>query len=475
MKKILFALTLVLATISCTDNIEEYNIDPKNPESVDGDYLFSYGQYRLVWQFCDANYNNNVGRFWANYATQTTYINESNYDASNRDVGGNIWYNIYSTSLYELQSAYELIEAEEASSAEEPIKNNKLAVISILKVFAYQYLVDNFGDIPYTEALDIDNITPAYDDDLYVYEQIIQELENAISLIDTSEDSFGTSDLIYSGDMTLWKKFAHSLQLKLGTRISNYDTTTASELIQAAVSGGVFTSNDDMPLLTWSGTQPYINPLYDYFYVDARASDFVATENFLELLESYSDPRLAVFYDDNIDSGYVGGVYGASGNAYSELTHFNPDWTENSIRPSAIMEYATVCFELAEAVERGYISGSASDYYSAGITASFEYLGLTATEATAYIALNPYDSANWDESIGMQKYIALFHNGHEAWTEARRTGIPELAVAESSGTENPNRMIYPLDESKINGTNYDEASSNMGGDEASSTIFWDVN
>ena len=127
----------------------------------------------------------------------------------------------------------------------------------------------------------------------------------------------------------------------------------------------------------------------------------------------------------------VGGVYGAAGNAYSELTHLNPDFTDNSTEPTTILDYSTASFELAEAAERGLIGGSASDYYEDGIQASFDALGLSA-DADAYITANPYDSGNWEESIGIQKYIALFHNGHEAWTEARRLGVPELATAVSN-------------------------------------------
>ena len=101
------------------------------------------------------------------------------------------------------------------------------------------------------------------------------------------------------------------------------------------------------------------------------------------------------------------------------------------------------------------------------------FIGLSA-DAAAYITANPYDSGNWEESIGIQKYIALFHNGHEAWTEARRLGVPELATAVSNGVANPKRMIYPVEEVLINTTNYNEAESAMGGDETTSPIFWDV-
>lgn len=474
MKKFILGITTLLALSSCTDNLERFNVDPKNPESVGAEYFLSYAEYNLAKQFGDVNYNNNVGRFWANYATQTTYIQESSYDAANRDIGGSIFDNIYTENLLELKKAKEAINAIEVSTAEQPIKNNQLAIITILETFSYQYLVDNFGDIPYTEALDINNVTPKYDDDEFVYNAIADNLQAAIATINTGQASFGPADLIYAGDMSKWNKFANSLLLKIGTRISKSNPTKASALINSAVTGGVMTSSADNPKLVYTGVQPYINPIYDYFVVQSRNSDFVATQNFIDLLQSKSDTRINAYYDNNIAGGMTGGVYGAAGNAYSLLTHFNPAWTDNDVEPTNLMEYSTVCFELAEAAANTFISGSAATYYNNGVTASFEALGLSG-DAAAYLIANPYDATNWQESIAIQKYISLFHNGHEAWTEARRTGFPQLAIAASNNVANPKRMIYPTESVLINTTNYNSAVTNMGGDTTTSPIFWDIN
>ncbi len=472
MKKLIFTIGILTFLISCSDDLEEYNIDPKNPEFVDAAYMFSYGQYNLAKQLADGSYNQNVSRYWANYATQTTYIQESNYDAANRDIGGSLFYNIYSTVLMELKTAKNTLLSIEVVAGEQAEKNNKLALIKILEVYSYQYLVDNFGDIPFTEALDINNVTPIYDTDEFVYEAIADSLNSAINMLTIGEPSFGSSDLLYGGDVSQWKKFAHSLQLKLGTRISGVNASKAEALINAAVLGGVFDNNADNVVFNYTGIQPYINPLYDYFVIDSRNGDFIATENFIQLLTDLNDPRIDVFYDDNIEDGMIGAVYGASGNSYNLFTHFNPDWTDNSTEPSTLMEYSTVCFELAEAVEKGFISGDAEMYYKAGVTASFDALGVESAED--YLTENPYDAENYIESIGIQKYISLFHNAHEAWTESRRSGVPLLADAASSNVANPKRLIYPTEEVLINETNYNDAVSSMGGDTTTSAIFWDI-
>lgn len=472
MKRLLTIIGVVSLFASCSSDLEQYNVDPKNPESVDPAYLFSYGQYSLARQMGDYDYNNNVSIFWANYATQTTYIQESSYDAANRDIGGSIWDNIYTESLAEFKKAKEDLRATEVGEAEMAARNNKLAQIKIMEVYAYQYLVDNFGNVPFTEALDITNVTPKYDDAEFIYRAIGDSLTDAINKLTVGEPGFDDADLIYGGDMAKWKKFAHSIQLNMGIRVSESNPDLASEWVNAAVDGGVFESNEDNADFDYTGTQPYVNPVYDYFVVDSRDTDFVATEDFLGLLQELNDPRVDVYYDDNIEGGMVGGVYGAAGNAYSELTHLNPDFTENPTQPTVLLMYSTVLFDLAEAVERGFISGDASQYYEMAIEANFEFLGLSG--ADAYIAAHPYDSSDWQTSIGIQKYISLFFNPHEAWTEARRLGVPQLATAESNDKPNPKRMIYPVEEVLINTTNYQEAVSAMGGDNTDSPIFWDV-
>lgn len=476
MKKIFLLLGATILTATSCSDIDKYNVDPKNPLTADPAFLFSNSQFNLAYQFVDANYNANVGRFWANYATQTTYIQESNYDASNRDIGGSMWDNIYTETLYELKQAKKgLLAQNTVTQSEADIKSNKIAMIKILEVFSYQYLVDTFGDIPFTDGLNADNVTPAYDDDEFVYNAIADSLSNAISMIKTNEASFNESDLFYGGDMNQWKKLAHSLQLKIGIRLADFNNTKATSLITQAVAGGVFESNDDNLTFQFTGTQPYVNPVYSYFVISKRASDFVATKNFLDLLTGLDDPRLDVYYDDNIAGGMVGGVYGATGNSYNGLTHINPEFTTNSTLPAVLMEYSTVQFELAEAAARGIIAGDAEEFYNEGIKASFLSLGLTETEADDYIATVPYSAANYKQSIGIQKYISLFNNGHEAWTEARRLKHPQLQVAAASGRPNPSRMIYPTDEKLINSENYNAAVSNMGADDYSTKIFWDVN
>lgn len=475
---IIFIMAISFITVACED-IADLNIDPKNPTSVEPDALFTYGQYNIAKQMVDIDYNRNVGRIWANYYTQTTYINEANYDASDRDVGGTMWDNVYTECLYELRQAQEILEATDVAAALEPVKQNKLALITIMQVYAWQYLVDSFGDIPYTDALDVNVIVPVYDDAATIYASLATDLQAAIAALDPGFDSFPSNvDLMYGGDVAKWEMFANSMLLNMGLRLADVDNAKASTLVSAAVTGGVFTSNADNALFYFSATQPYTNPIYDYFNVDNRASDFVVTDFFITMLQDLSDPRIDMYLDQNL-AVYTGGEYGAAGNAYESLTHPSVNITDVADLPGTLMDFSAVSFGLAEAVERGYIAGSAATYYDAAIRASFDFWGLATTDADTYLAQPSvaYATATgtFKEKIGIQKYIGLYNQGHEAWTEARRLDSPTLLTAINSGTPNPKRMIYPVEEVLINSTNYKSASTKIGGDETSTPIFWDVN
>jgi hypothetical protein len=476
MKKIYLYIACIvsLMAVSCDDDISDRNVDPKAATEVEPKVLFSYAMENLARQMADADYNQNLDRLWANYWTQTTYIQEASYDPINRDVGGSIWDNIYTEILIELNFAKAGVRD---ALLQEKIKNNQLAMIKILEVYSYQYLVDNFGDVPFGAALDIENTNPVYEDAATIYSAITDSLSNAISLIDVTFEGFdANADILYGGDMAAWKKFAASIQLKMGMRLADVNASLAGQLVSSAVSNGVFTSHGDNASFQFATAEPYVNPTYNYFVTDSRASDFIAADFFVNLLNTYSDPRIDYYFEDNIAGGIVGGEYGAAGNAYAAFSHPTPTILAPDY-PGLLMDYTAVEFFLAEAVERGFISGDAETHYINAITSSFEFWGVPAADLATYLAdpMVVYDSANYKEKIGIQKYFGSYNQGHEAWTEARRLDFPVLATAASNGVPNPKRLLYPTDEPLVNGDNYSAASTAIGGDELATPVFWDVN
>jgi hypothetical protein len=146
-----------------------------------------------------------------------------------------------------------------------------------------------------------------------------------------------------------------------------------------------------------------------------------------------------------------------------------------------IIDYAEVEFILAEAVERGYnVGGTAEEHYNAAITASMEDWGVEAPVITAYLAQPTvaYATAEGEfrQKIGTQKWIALYLKGLQAWTEWRRLDYPLLNVPPGLTYEDiPLRFTYPVTEQNLNTAQWEQAANNIGGDEVSTPIFWDVN
>ena len=147
--------------------------------------------------------------------------------------------------------------------------------------------------------------------------------------------------------------------------------------------------------------------------------------------------------------------------------------------PGVLMSYAQVEFMIAEAIARGYsgFTGTAASHYDAAITASILEWGGTAAEATAYLAQPgvAYATAPGDykQKIGYQKWIALYNQPTEAWKEWRRLDTPALTAPATAISVIPVRLLYPVVEQNINGANYSEAASAIGGDVVGTKLFWD--
>jgi hypothetical protein len=179
---------------------------------------------------------------------------------------------------------------------------------------------------------------------------------------------------------------------------------------------------------------------------------------------------------------YVGGNYGFA-NAYADFSHVS-DKTMAPDFEALLVDYSEVEFLLAEAIERGYtVAGTAAQHYNAAITASILYWGGTADDATTYL-VQPnvaYATAagNYKEKIGIQKWIALNNRGVDAWIEWKKFDYPVLSPPSGGsvpvGLQIPVRLIYPINEQTLNGENRNAAASAIGGDLATTKLWWDVN
>lgn len=481
MKKLLIYSMLIGVVFSaCTDDITDYNVDPKNPEIVPAATTFTNAEKNLADLINTMGVGTNVFRLWAQHWTETTYNDEANYDVIGRDLSDGYWTAIYTNVLNDLKSSREAIDLDVVTT--EDVKANQLAVITTLEVYAYQVLVDLNGDVPYTETLNIyEDSFPAYDDAATIYQDLIQRITDAQATLADGGASFGSADIFYNGDTTKWRKFANSLKLRLGMRLADVNATLAETTVSEAFEAGVFESSDDSAIINYKLSAPNTNPVYELFVLDNRGEDYIAGKTSVDYLQSFNDPRIDDFFDENLDTTavYVGGPIGGN-NSYANYTHIDPNLVENPEAPGAILEYYEVQFFLAEAVERGFIAGSAEAYYNEAVTASILKYNGTQAEVDAYLAQPEvaYATAagDFEQKIGTQKWVALFNRGFEAWTEWRRLDYPDFLVnSVLSDLPVPNRVFYPTTEPAVNGENYDAAVQNLNGDDDLYTkVFWDV-
>jgi hypothetical protein len=478
MKKIyLVFIVLIALTVSCTKNFEEMNTDKKHPVEVPGETLFSNAQVALADQIASTNVNLNVWKLYAQYWTETTYIDEANYDIVNRTIPDNTYRTYYRNILVDLKEATKLISDAPADGEAAGIaKANKLQIIELLNVYTYHRMVDMFGDIPYSQALDIDNnITPAYDDASGIYTDLLNRIDGAVGSLNDSEGSFGGADLYYGGDVEAWVKFAYSLKLKIGIALSDFSNSDAKAAVEAAAPK-VFESSEDDCKLVYTGTTPNTNPLYEDLVLSGR-KDFVPANTIVDIMNGLADPRRDDYFEINGLSQYTGGIYGYS-NSYLNYSHIS-DKIQVAEFPCPILTYSEVEFYLAEAAARGFnVDGNAESHYNAGIESSIIEWGGTTADYEAYVAqASVAYGGDWKEKIGTQSWIASYTRGFLGWTTWRRLDFPELNIPESPESDDgqvPKRFLYPVNEQTLNAANYYSAASNIGGDIMSNKLFWDL-
>jgi hypothetical protein len=453
---------------------------------VPSETLFTNAQRNLADQLASINVNTNVFKLFAQYITETTYTDEANYDIVNRTIPDNAWRTLYRDVLMDLKESAKVLDAEPEPTDPAVLpgylkqRKNKHAIIDILRIFTYNRLVDMFGDIPYTEALDINNINPKYDDAVDIYKALFTDLDKAIATLNAnaSSGSFGSADIIYNGDDAKWLMFANGLKLKMAIQIADKPSGIDINTAITQASANVFTSNADNALFNYLGATPNTNPLYLDLVASGR-HDFVATNTMVDFMLAKNDTiRLDLYYtkvkDTIASEAFKGGPYGAS-NAYSQFSHINST-LEDPTFPCTLMDYTEIQFYLAEAAAKslGGLSGPDA-YYKLAIESSFVYWGSDIATADAYIAADaPYVDI---KSIGEQAWVAYFNRGFFGWTTWRRLDVPTFNDPPNNYIgpgKFPMRFIYPINEQTLNADSRNAAAAAIGGDKQDTKLFWDI-
>lgn len=495
-----FALLALMLASGCDEGFEGMNTDPNQPTEVPVGFLLTSTQSAAVDDIWDEWQNGRFGLVYAQYWAQNEYTDEDRYllrQGQNNNFW-TFWYAGHGTTagsevegggIINLQviinQLNERLENDLVSTENIPVVNNQIAVARIFKAWMFQIITDIYGNVPYFDTFQgAENFSPKYDEQEAIYLDLLKELKEANEQITVGEESYGSADLIYNGDMDEWKKFCNSLRLRVAIRMADVKETEAAAAINDAIATGIFESNADDALLRYLASPPNNNPLNE-----ARKSrpDFAVSLTFTDKLNELNDPRLPAYAAPATNTGlYEGITYGltrgdAAAIPLGDVSQPNPD-TYAAEAPGILLTYSEVQFILAEAAQRGFIPGSAEAYYEEGIRASMEFWGIGNQAAVNnYIQNNSYSSGNWKVSLGIQKWIALYMQGIQGWIEYRRLDfgvlrLPAGGIPAGVTTANvPTRINYPTDEQNLNRTNYQAAVSAQGPDRLDTKVWWDVN
>ena len=481
MKKILIVIIILgsLMSYGCSKDFGSMNDDTKSPITAIPEAVFTNAQKEYVDLMATPNVNTNIFELITQYWAETQYPQESQYELTERNIPRNWWSTLYRNVLANVLDAEKGIAAEVTPLPEDvKVQTNSLAICKILYVKAYSDLVVTFGDIPYTDAVNIDETTtPKYDDQKDVLYALIDTLDQALGSLDADyESTMGDQDLFYQGDVAKWIKLGNSIKLYLGLLIADVDPSKAATMVSAA-SPLAMSSSDDNATLYYLTATPNTNPIWVNLVQGGR-DDFIPTTTLVDAMENLDDPRMDIYFANKIDGKYLGGTPG-TGNVYG--THSHPgDGLKATDFPFTIFDYAQVEFLRAEAVERGIaVGGTAELHYNNAVTASILQWGGTAAQAATYLKQPSvaYSTAtgNWKEKIGIQSWIHFYLRGFDSWTQQRKLDYPKLEAPQLAVSGYPVRYTYPQNEYTLNEDNVEAAASKIGGDKVETKLFWDKN
>lgn len=509
---IAFSCCMILLC-SCTKDFDEINRDKNGIASIGATeipFLFSQAQAVApgsTWDYQGA-YN-----LFADLYVQYFATTEPSFPSDRLVIKSN-WviaaFNpIYVAVLPQLQTIFT---SASPTSAE-------YALASIWWVYAFHRVTDYWGPIPYFSA-GIPGNSVAYDPQDKIYDDFFKRLDNAVAILKTktTETPFGNFDLVYGGSVPKWIKYANSLRLRLALRISKVDPARAKTEAEAAYAGGVMTSSADDAFV--------IRTLIDRNGLSVMTSwdEFRMSAAMESVLKGYQDPRTSQYFIPAVNTGtYEGLRNGLTAaernlpvNSPRELSHIGPRWARPAdggigsylTTSSIIMGAAESYFLRAEGAMLGWnMGGTAKELYEAGITTSMNQWGITdntviqnyINSTLTPVATNDYLNSpamtnipvkfsivqnEQKEQIAIQKWLAIYPDGVEAWADYRRSHTLKLyPIAESDNPDITNtatqwiRRIPFLDNEKlVNGAEVTKAVQLLGGDDKITTpLWWDKN
>ena len=508
---------------ACTKKFDSINTDRNTIATVGSSelpYLFAKAEQAAVpsiWTYQVAQ-NLFADQYAQYFACTATYF-PSDRNFIRMDWVGAAFNPIYTDMVPQLQSIF---------AAADP-NSPEYALADIIWVLGFHKVTDYWGPIPYFQA-GVPGNSVAYDPQDKIYDDFFKRLTTAVATLksNASAQPYGSFDLIYAGNVSKWIKFANTLRLRLAIRISKVDPTRAKTEAEAAYASGVFTDSPaDDALIKKSLAGDDNNGLS----IMSDWNEFRMSASMESVLTGYQDPRLKEYWlpDGATKTNPAGnGKYDGlrNGLTATQLTDSknsptanakvgkrwsSPDFGGNANyleTPQNIMCSAEAYFLRAEGALLGWdMGGNAKDLYESGITKSMQQWGIAdAAAIQSYInssntpiAPNDYlnspavsdapvkfaaDLATQKKQIAIQKWLALFPDGYEAWADYRRSRtfiLYPVANSDNADITNTNtqyirRIPFLLSETQNNKAAVEAAVPLLNGpDKVTTPLWWDKN
>jgi len=513
--KIVFVgLLMTSMFISCTDDFEELNTNPRELTELDAALLgniFARVQHTGLFTNSPQVSQNLFADHFAQYYSNT----HPNFPSDRYDLVGG-WLNGAWGAFYGNIAGNLGVVLESTDPVENPGFETFHAIAQIYRVIAYEHIANYWGPIPYSQVNNGEAAVP-YDSERDIYLSFFTTLDNALAILNQNQggNAFGANDQIYGGDIDKWIIFANTLRLRIALRISSVEPGIAQQEAEKAVAAGVMTEvGDDALFKPTVNSRNGMNRMVPW-------NEFRMSATMESVLKGYQDPRMEHFYRPTRESSdatfadYNGGppFWKGMRNGYEVVdlaqpqiqTDFvsplGPRWdavSKEAENPHEHIQSSEAYFARAEGVLKGWNmgGGSAEEYYNLGIEKSMQYWGIDAATIAAYqqsanvpvtthdgptpVSDVPikFDAGRAMEQIMTQKWLALFPNGWEAWAELRRTDLP--AMYDRMASQNPDvakdeimrRAQFVSGEIETNGAAVTDAVSKLGGPDLGSTRLW---
>lgn len=465
--------------ISACDNFETVNTDPSKSSETQPEFLLANAQKRASDLIYANYYNGRIGMQMSQYWMGTDKTSEGRFLFT--DEG--LWSGLYAGPLMDLQEIQNYYKRHP-----QEVSNAILAVSEVMKSWIFHTLTDLYTDIPYSQALQGDEIPrPVFDSGKDIYSGILNNLKAQIAVLENPASGAIRGDILANGNAQQWVRIINALRIRVALRMADVDPALAKAVIEEAVNNTI-TSNSQNVFF------PYNNATttnrFPYNDVERPLVEFAVSATLVDYLKELKDPRLPIYArPDETNGAYIGKIYGIEANSPTMPGLSKPGVVAYAGDAKGyVITYAEVAFALAEASARGMnVGGTAEEWYNKGVIASLGQWGITDEKVVKdYLDGVPFTSGAWKDVIGSQKWLALYMQGIQGWMERLRLnpnkadGSP-LFIAPASGSLDPEvsflplRLKYPAITRTNNPENSKAAAERIGGDSQATKNWWNVN